>query len=322
FNILKLSFVENYIIPDFEYISEESRIWGTLSNPNYISGISSTLFCLFFILSVLEKKIKLRITNIILLTLSFVILLSSVSSSGFVTITILIPIFLVFLMVKKQFKQVLISVILIFALSIAYIPMVNHNERVWDETIGQFVKSNPFHKDLAQKIEKPLAENKPVIVQENNNQYNIPEIPAFGVSWGSGRGYIWKQAISLILEKPILGYGLDTFAFHFPQNDVNIVKAFGGFTIIDKPHSMYLGIAFGAGVFGLISYLLMIASPIIKSLIYFYKGKEFNPFILAIVFALFAYLLQSIVNDSVIGYSVIFFVFLGVLNSMFLEESN
>ena len=60
--------------------------------------------------------------------------------------------------------------------------------------------------------------------------------------FATGRGYIWSRTLPIVLEKPLLGYGGDTFALYFPQNDLlgkaNTYNTFNMY--VDKPHNMYL----------------------------------------------------------------------------------
>lgn len=142
------------------------------------------------------------------------------------------------------------------------------------------------------------------------------------MSWGSGREYIWKTTLPLISERPILGYGLDTYAYHFPQNDKNLISGLGGIPLITKPHSLYLDLAFGTGVLGLLIFLFMVGVPLGKSFKRIIINKKINDDveIFAITFVLLAYLIQGIVNDSIIGVSVIFYILLGVLASELIHK--
>lgn len=328
-NLLDWIFLKKMILGSFaeeaEFTIRSSSI-GTLEQGNYLSGISPLLFCVFFILAIFSKRWGLKSLNIFGLFLSFVILLASLSNSGFFTLCILLPLILALLIFKKKYHEFVIGLILILSLSIVYIPMEIHNQRVWDETFGNLVNLVPKNIEdqndgsVADKGNPTQSNTDDKIIGSIDNVEDdfIPKLPEPGLSWGSGRGYIWKATIPLILEKPFLGYGLDTYAYHFPQSDINKMSGLQGFVIVDKPHSLYLGIAFGIGILGLIIYLIIISIPLVKSGIKIIKSKNISNEIelLAITFLALAYLIQGIVNDSVIGVSVIFYVLLGVLNSV------
>lgn len=328
-NLLKNKVVLHMIIgnlgDEFTF-SEGSYLMGTLDQGNYLSGVSAMLFITFFILATLCKNLKLKIINIILLFLSFSILLASLSNSGFFTISLLVPLFLVLLFFNKKYKEIVLGFSLVLSLTIVFIPMNNHNEKVWNETFGNYQSLNPFfnkNSDIKAKeksSEPSTDQNKAgsnVISPKQQVENFIPQLPEAGISWGSGRGYLWKTTLPLIYERPILGYGLDTYTYHFPQNDINMISGVGAIAVATKPHSLYLDLAFGTGVLGLLIFLIMIAFPFGKSVKRIILNKNLNEDveILAITFILFAYLIQGIVNDSIIGVSVIFYILLGVLTS-------
>lgn len=299
--------------------SDKSILMGTLDQGNYLSGVSSMLFIAFFILAILCKNLKLKIINIILLFMSFGILLASLSNSGFITISLLVPLFLLILIIEKKYKKLLLGISLILSLSLIFIPMNLKNEKVWNETFGNY----PGLTSFAAKGEssKPGSlqhkDNEKVISSKTQSDNFIPKLPNAGVAWGSGRGYIWKTTLPLIAKRPILGYGLDTLAYHFPQNDKNMVSGMGGIPLITKPHSLYLDIAFGTGVLGLIIFLYMVFIPMQKCFrrIVLNRNVSENKELIAISFILLAYLIQGIVNDSIIGISVVFYILLGILTS-------
>lgn len=327
-DLLDVTFVKKIIygeIMEQVEITEKSFLIGTLSNPNYLSGVSALLFFICFILAIFVEDWRLKLLNIILLYLSFGILLVSLSNSGFITILLLLPVLFVLLILKKNYKQIRIGLLLTVSLLLIYIPLSSHNVRVWNETFGNITNLVPKlenEKSLENSEESvriKKEESSSVEIVENNF---IPELPKPGSSWGSGRVFIWTTSISLIAQKPILGYGLDTFAYHFPQSNAEIISGLGKMIVIDKPHSLYLDIAFGTGIVGLLVFLLLISIPIWQALKKFLLNKDISQEveILAITFLVLAFLIQGLVNDSIIGVSVIFYILLGVLNSVITDN--
>ncbi|BEP30374.1 O-antigen ligase family protein [Helicovermis profundi] len=75
----------------------------------------------------------------------------------------------------------------------------------------------------------------------------------------SGRGYIWSRSIPLIKNTIIKGYGPDTFALAFPQEDYVYKSKFLANTnmVVDKPHSMYLQYIINFGLLAFLSYLTL-----------------------------------------------------------------
>ncbi|MDD3173493.1 MAG: O-antigen ligase family protein, partial [Herbinix sp.] len=89
----------------------------------------------------------------------------------------------------------------------------------------------------------------------------LTKIETFGFKnhedFASGRGYIWSRSLPLIKQSLFIGTGPDTFLLMFPQNDyvgkANNCK--NAYTILEKPHNLYLGIAIQTGVVSLVAFL-------------------------------------------------------------------
>lgn len=363
-NIQEIGWINNFIlgsVPEGAQVSEGAKLWSTLSNPNYISGIGSVLAALFLTWSVFDKnKIRSGI-NVIVAVLSFLMVLTSFSTSGFITMLVLLPVIFVLIFFNEQKAKsfVVLLAFVILATSI-YIPLATKNPRVWNETFGFVIKENPFLKPQAtitnpnffaledvtsstnsskiQKVSMGDSNRKfsgerlqdiflpaKAYAEGNNNagsteKYEIPTLPAPGISAGSGRAYIWDKTFETAMKRPIFGYGLDTFTYVFPQNDRDKVAGLGTYNIIvDKPHNMYLGLLIGSGFIALLAFILLVGSILIKGIKTVWRRQtpqQENAVMLALFTASFAYLVQGLVNDSVIGSAVIFWVLLGVLVSL------
>jgi O-antigen ligase len=323
YHTLNSDFVKGLIysnMADQFSFGDNSSLKDTLYNVDYLSGIASLFICLFFILSIFEKRRSLKIANLLFFFISVTMLLSSLVSSGFLTVIMLLPIILIFLLFKKEYKKFLLGISLLISCTFIYLPLQHHNEGVWNETFGNFIHSAP----------KSSSENKPIIPAATDkneifsSKLDLPKLPENSLSWGNGRGYIWKNTLPIVMKQPLSGYGLDTLSYVFPQMNSQQLSGLGTLAVVDKPHSLFLDIAYGTGIIGLIAFLLMISTPILKASYSIIKTKsEFlleSYEVLAIIFVLLAYLIQGIVNDSNLGTDIIFIVFLGVLNSMGMER--
>lgn len=140
---------------------------------------------------------------------------------------------------------------------------------------------------------------------------------------GTGRLYIWSQTLPLIAQSPLLGYGPDTFAIKIPQNDVvgKYNAIMNADTLIDKPHNMYLQIAFEFGLIYLIIFLI-INVRIIRSLIFVQNTISliFTPY----AGALAGFLLLGFANDMKLYsgsyYWLIIGIAVGILNERYPEK--
>lgn len=126
---------------------------------------------------------------------------------------------------------------------------------------------------------------------------------------GSGRGYIWSRSLPLVKENLVIGTGPGTYAFYFPQEDVlgklnYMNRAYG---LVDKPHSLYLQLAINMGLGGLVVWLLAWG-------LFFRKGWRYladDPLLSGIYFAMLAFLVTSLFNDSVVSVSPMFWLLAG-----------
>ncbi|ASS98114.1 MULTISPECIES: O-antigen ligase family protein [Geobacillus] len=330
YDVLKLHWVQNLLyssLPEGAKLAQGSRFLATINHGNYVSGISAFFIALFSYLTIFEKRLWRKIVNGLFASLAFAMLLSSLASSGFVTLVLMSPLF-IYMFVKAEQKKtaVLSSLVLVVAFVAIYIPFVKHNSRVWDETIGFFIPYNPFQqhhqqeaaldeaimdiKQIAGNITKKVVSGS--LAYADEQEYKLPELPGPGIAPGSGRAFIWEKALELISEKPFLGYGLDTFPYFFNQDDPEKNSNLGeGYSVIvDKPHNMYIGMAFGAGIVALSALVVVIAGGLIQLLRSVHV--RLNAYVAALSAGLMAYAIQGMFNDSIIGTAVFFWVGLGV----------
>lgn len=134
---------------------------------------------------------------------------------------------------------------------------------------------------------------------------------------GSSRGYIWSRSIPMIKDTLVLGHGPDTFAIYFPQNDYSAKLNFLStiFTVVDKPHNMFLQIAINTGVLSLLAFLCFIGIYLITSIKLYFKPKYYNGFYIPGVcslVAIFGFLIAGLFNDSTVSVSPIFWILLGL----------
>ena len=72
------------------------------------------------------------------------------------------------------------------------------------------------------------------------------------------RLFVWKRAVPLIMEKPFLGYGAETFEIAFRKDNIEYIKTFNDWVSIDRAHNNYIDNAFSHGFIGLGAYLAVI----------------------------------------------------------------
>ncbi|MDE6031682.1 MAG: O-antigen ligase family protein, partial [Oscillospiraceae bacterium] len=135
---------------------------------------------------------------------------------------------------------------------------------------------------------------------------------------GSSRGYIWSRTIPLLRKCVLTGYGADTFAYVFPQNDF-LAKYYSyaeGFHItVDKPHNLYLQIFISNGLVALIAFLGICLFYLVDCFRLYALKKEYRTeqiYGAAVMLAIVGYLTAGMFNDSVVSVAPMFWILLGV----------
>ena len=131
--------------------------------------------------------------------------------------------------------------------------------------------------------------------------------PTFG-----GRFIVWKVVIDRFWERPFFGWGLETLDFIFFRhfNPCLLSSDCGGEIWYDRAHNVILDLLTSAGLFGVLSYLLVFLSCLygIYKRAKIEKNELLNFFLFFSLF--FAYFLQGMtVFDMPISYLLLFFIF-------------
>jgi len=145
---------------------------------------------------------------------------------------------------------------------------------------------------------------------------------------GSARAYIWSRTIPLLKNAILVGYGPDTFAIVFPQNDyIGKINAYNTpFMIVDKPHNMYLQIAVNTGILSLAAFLAIILVYIVSGIKACFMNQapgRISHYGTGIFIGICAFLVAGLFNDSSIAVAPIFWILLGLgfaCNAMALND--
>lgn len=354
------------VSPDYaQYITEGSLLSTTINNPNYVSGIAAVIFVIFLTRFLFSSRIGETIIYYILLLFTFSMLLTATSTSGFLTLLVVVPFILVPAFQKGRILQVLLkSAGLLAPLVMIYVKLNSHNQAVHASTMGfiPYMEVIPLvmlavvllmvigmryktlgrgmavmaallliagvlYSDNLQRIPvlKQVAESFSISYPEPAtlipDETGVLSLPSYSPGLDSGRLYIWTRTIDLIKEKPLLGYGLDTIGYYFPHYDLKGATIAN--TVVDKPHNMYLAMAFGAGIPAVLAFLVLVMHYFKKNLFLYQENINTHRrvMLLCIVGGCLAYLFQGLFNDSVIGTAPIFWIIFGVGVSMLGQEN-
>lgn len=296
-------------LPEGASLGGGSILIGTLNQWNYMSGMFAMMTVMYLAWAVTSKKWLETIVGAITASASIAVMFMSISTSGFLTVVVLIPLIIIaiFRTDKKVQSVVAFATFLIVATPLFHI-LADKDARVWTESVGFFTDKNPYIEEVT-----ALFENRNV-AYASDEVLELPVLPERAMAAGSGRIYIWEKTLDLVKERAILGYGADSLMYNFPHYNIDArAGMWDENTITDKPHNTYVGALYGFGVFGLLAIaivLVMVGIKTLKSMI----AKSWGVFILAL--ASLAYFAQSMFNDSLPGMSAVAWLFIGVMFAM------
>jgi len=305
-------------LPEGAELSDGSVLVGTLNQWNYMSGMFAIMTVMFLTAAVLEKNIGRAIGHLAVAIMSIAIMLMSISTSGFLTVCVMmvVVLFVAFRSEKKVQSFAMITVFFVVSAPVFHV-LASKDARVWTESVGFVVKSNPYLKEEPAPVTsmKRDMEFEWMTKAYAAEKFELPLLPERAISAGSGRVYIWNKTMDLVKERPFFGYGLDTLVYNFPHYSIDArAGMWDENTITDKPHNMYVGLLYGTGIVGFLSAIILLAMSLFSTLKVAIKNNQSNIWILGI--AWIAYLLQGVFNDSLPGSSAMMWVIAGVLLAM------
>lgn len=132
---------------------------------------------------------------------------------------------------------------------------------------------------------------------------NVPVLESGGTESGEIRKIVWQGAIEIWKHYPIVGTGVETFAYsYYKYRPIahNLVSEWD--FLYNKAHNEYLNIMANTGALGLISYLFFLGT----SLYLMYKSKNDNKWIY--ISGYVSVLISNAFGFSVIPVNVVFFL--------------
>ena len=374
----------------------------TFGNTNYLSGFGGVLFAVFFtkllfsasplrlagkttqgeppdrspgksapranLLERFDRAVLLQnALSLLMVAASFTIVVTSLSSSGFLTFVVMAPIVIAFaLLCGATRRKIALAAASLAVCALLLVSLASVNETVFDETFGMFNMlaygaSGEENPGIATDRHAAIAEYSQTagitLLTLNNNaapaasadsvrspalrqlsNYNSgavpPAVQQFGgvlptgfdlpqdfpeasVSPGTGRLYIWEETLRLIASKPLTGYGMDTLSYAFPQNHLEKIAGLGSYTIyVTKPHNVYIGYAYGAGIPALLAFMALNVFAAVAFLRWFMSrratGEAPDMMIMCAFLGWAAYLVQAFVNDDLISTAPLWWTLFGV----------
>ncbi|MFA5828304.1 MAG: O-antigen ligase family protein [Candidatus Shapirobacteria bacterium] len=252
----------------------QNRVFSTLGQPNWLAAYLCILIP-FAILKFLNSKSKLQFTVYsLLITVFYLCLLFTKSKSGILAAIITISLFLI--IYSQKTKKILLPII-VSGLVIIFLFTVN----------------NPIQNRLS-----PSSPQTPSALSEVTADTNITASEDI-------RKIVWQGAFDLWKRFPVLGTGVETFAYSYywtRPTSHNLTSEWD--FLYNKAHNEYLNYLATTGALGLLAYLLIIFT-VLKKLIPNHQSDIEN---LAILSGFSAILITNAAGFTVVVSSLFFFL--------------
>ncbi len=267
----------------------QNRIFSTLGQPNWLAAWLTALIPIGWKLAFdIEKPLKTKAywLWILVSTLFFLALIFTKSRSGLFGFAFMEIAFWGYVLIIQFKKRNTITKILIpFAISQgALIILALAFGTQFTPSLADFIKN------------KSLIINVPTSASSSG-----PALEVGGTESGTIRKIVWKGAIEIWKHYPILGTGVETFAYsyyNFRPVEHNLVSEWD--FLYNKAHNEYLNFMANTGTLGIASYLLLIVS----TLILLYKKRQ--P---AFAAGYISILVSNFFGFSVVPVNLVFFLF-------------
>lgn len=301
-------------LPEGAKISDGSILVGTLNQWNYMSGMFAMMTVMYLAWAITAKRWDEIVLGAITAIVSITVMFMSISTSGFLTVVVLVPLIIVAVIRLKNKKRAIIafSAFLIISVPTFHI-LAEKDSRVWTESFGFFTEKNPYL-DEATALLKTSN-----IAYASGKALVLPVLPERAIAAGSGRFYIWDKTFDLVKERSILGYGSDSLVYNFPHYNIDSRSGMADENAItDKPHNGFIGILYGFGIIGFIMLIVLLFTVSIKTFKLLFEKKWPN-FVLAIT--ALAYFVQALFNDSLPSITAYAFIIMGILIALGKHEN-
>jgi len=255
-----------------------TRAFSTIGNPNFL-GSYLVLMLPIPILRFLEKGSKYHLLVASFVFSCLIVTFTRSAQLGFLVIFLLVAFSII--RNKLLLKRFIILSTLLVVLTLGF------NEHSQGMVLGRFLS---IGRDVQTVIDQDEGFEKA----------------------GSIRIYIWTRSLALVIDRPLLGYGLEALEMNFVNRYRDeMIEQYGVIYLVDKVHNEYLHIAVSSGILSLIAYLVFISLVVKKGIKMIKINRSYLPYFIAVI----AYLVQAFFNISVVSVAYIFWLYLGIISN-------
>lgn len=283
------------------------RIFGTFGQPNWLAAYLITLMPIAIAnLMAKAKNIYYLFFNTIFLFLSFATLIFTKSRSGLLGLVVGLSYFalstLIFILIKNnrhQIKSIIIKGLIIFGSFLGLMAI-----------FGTIV--TPSLSELLQKNNRSISAPA---VQDQTQVANRLDVG--GTESGEIRKIVWEGALKVWQRYPILGSGVETFAYSYYLDrpvQHNTVSEWD--FIYNKAHNEFLNFLATTGILGLLSYLNLFIFFTFYLIKFLSKNRESAKdyfFLNSLASGLIGLSVSNFFGFSTVMVSILMFLFFAIL---------
>lgn len=289
------AFLQHFGIDKDLWIQDvQNRVFSTFGQPNWLAAWIIILLPLSWI-GIVDSKIKSWrfLVSFFFSSFFFLILIFTKSRSGILAFAIVDLLFWLILFLKSQTKKEIFQKLIITNLLFLVLVLV------W---------GTPLTPNLKQIVNQDFNSSSTPAFSPNE-----PALETGGTESGKIRAIVWKGAWNLFKKYPLLGSGVETFAFSFYETrpmEQNLVSEWD--FLYNKAHNEYLNFLATTGLLGFSTYLSFIAVSLFIFLKNFKEGKEFKNYHLAFFTGFSGILITNFFGFSVTNIAFLFFLLPGL----------
>jgi putative inorganic carbon (HCO3(-)) transporter len=263
------------------------RFFSTLGNPNFLAAYLVETIPIIFILFFITDKTPGKLFVLIVLILSIVILFLTKSRAGFLSflVTVLFILIYTFLDARKKENELF------------------SKNKIWFMFFGLTIILTLFLPIVREAFQ--------TLWERSRSLFSFKGIIL------TPRIYIWKSALMMFKDNPILGTGLDTFQVIFPYYRFPIYWQLEWNGTPEKTHNVFLQVLSTEGIIGFGFYFLLFITFLKKSfnLIFGEKDIKRRYVIFGFFMAVIAFYVQGLFNYTVVAYGSLFWFSLSIVCS-------
>jgi len=261
------------------------RFFSTLGNPNFLAAylVESipVLFILFFVMK--DNLKKLVILGVLLASIA--VLFLTKSRAGFLSFLVTIFLIAVYSFIDSRKKE----------------------NRLFKDNVPWFIA---FGALIVITMFIPVVQDAFKMLWERSKS-----LLTFKGVIMTPRLYIWKSALAMFRDFPVLGTGIDTFQVIFPYYRFPIYWQLEWNGTPEKTHNVFLQVLATQGIAGFSFYMLLVFSFFKKSFNIIFREKQIirRYITFGIFMAVIAYFIQGMFNYTVVAYGFMFYMGMGLI---------